>query len=52
MLSKIYSMALQGLDGYLVEVQVDVSNRNAMLGNGWSSRYKCKRGKRKSKNSY
>lgn len=26
MLSKINSMALQGLDGYLVEVQVDVSN--------------------------
>lgn len=26
MLSKINSMALQGLDGYLIEVQVDVSN--------------------------
>ena len=26
MLSKINSMALQGLYGYLVEVQVDVSN--------------------------
>ena len=26
MLSKINSMALEGLDGYLVEVQVDVSN--------------------------
>lgn len=26
MLSKVNSMALQGLDGYLVDVQVDVSN--------------------------
>ena len=26
MLSKINSMALQGLDGYLIDVQVDVSN--------------------------
>ena len=26
MLSKINSMALEGLDGYLIEVQVDVSN--------------------------
>ena len=26
MLSKINSMALLGLDGYLIEVQVDVSN--------------------------
>ena len=26
MLSKINSMALEGLEGYLVEVQVDVSN--------------------------
>ena len=26
MLSKVNSMALQGLDGYLIEVQVDVSN--------------------------
>ena len=26
MLSRINSMALQGLDGYLVDVQVDVSN--------------------------
>ena len=33
MLSKVKSMALLGLDGHLIEVQVDVSNRNAMLGN-------------------
>ena len=26
MLSKINSMALHGLEGYLIEVQVDVSN--------------------------
>ena len=26
MLSKINSMALQGLEGYLVDIQVDVSN--------------------------
>ena len=29
MLSIIKSMALHGLDGYLIEVQVDVSARNA-----------------------
>ncbi len=34
MLSKVNSMALQGLEGYLVDVQVDVSNRHALLGNG------------------
>lgn len=39
MLSKVNSMALQGLDGYLVDVQVDVSNRYALLGNGRTARY-------------
>lgn len=34
MLSNIKSMSLHGLDGYLIDVQVDVSARNAKLGNG------------------
>ena len=33
MLSIVKSMSLHGLDGYLVHVQVDVSSRNALLGN-------------------
>ncbi len=32
MLSIVKSMALHGLDGYLIEVQVDVSARNATVG--------------------
>lgn len=51
MLSKVNSMALQGLDGYLVDVQVDVSNSMPSWEIVRSSRYKCKRSKRKSKNS-
>lgn len=34
MLSNVKSMSLHGLDGYLIEVQVDVSARYAMLGGG------------------
>ncbi len=33
MLSTVKSIALHGLEGYLVDVQVDVSARNAKLGN-------------------
>lgn len=32
MLSNVKSMSLHGLDGYLIDVQVDVSARNARLG--------------------
>lgn len=34
MLSNVKSMSLHGLDGYLIDVQVDVSARNAKLGDG------------------
>lgn len=39
MLSIVKSMALHGLDGYLVDVQVDVSSRTSSLGGCWTSRY-------------
>lgn len=32
MLSIVKSMALHGLDGYLVDVQVDVSSRASIMG--------------------
>lgn len=32
MLSRVKSIALHGLEGYLIEVQVDASARNAQLG--------------------
>lgn len=32
MLSTVKSIALHGLEGYLIEVQVDASARNAKLG--------------------
>ena len=34
MLSIVKSMALHGLDGYLVDVQVDVSSRTSIMGSG------------------
>lgn len=34
MLSNVKSMSLHGLDGYLIDVQVDVSARNAWMGSG------------------
>lgn len=43
MLSKINSMALLGLDGYLIEVQVDVSNGMPCWEMVRFARYKCKR---------
>ena len=51
MLSIVKSMALHGLDGYLVDVQVDVSSGLPSWEVVRPSRYECKRGKRKSKNS-
>lgn len=41
MLSKINSMSLQGLEGYLIEVQVDVSNGMPCCEMVRPSRYKC-----------
>ena len=51
MLSIVKSMALRGLDGYLIDVQVDVSSGLPSWEVVRITRYKCKRSKRKSKNS-
>ena len=37
MLSIIKSMCLHGLDGYLVNVEVDVSRRTPFMGFSWTS---------------
>lgn len=37
MLSIVKSMSLHGLDGYLIDVQVDVSARYARVANCWTS---------------
>ncbi len=42
MLSIVKSMSLHGLDGYLIDVQVDVSARYAKLDGGRTSRCECK----------
>jgi len=39
MLASVKSMSLHGLDGYLVDVQVDVGSRNACMGNSRIARY-------------
>lgn len=51
MLSNVKSMSLHGLDGYLIEVQVDVSAGMPSWEVVRASRHKCKRIKRKGKNS-
>lgn len=51
MLSNVKSMSLHGLEGYLIEVQVDVSAGMPSWEIVRSSRYQCKRSKRKSKDS-
>ena len=51
MLSIVKSMALHGLDGYLVEVQVDVSSGLPSWEIVRTSGCKCKRSKGESKNS-
>ena len=51
MLSIVKSMALYGLDGCLINVQVDVSKGMPRMGDSGIARYKYKRIKRKSKNS-
>lgn len=43
MLSIVKSMSLHGLEGYLIDVQVDVSARDARVGSSRIARYKCKR---------
>ena len=51
MLSIVKSMALYGVDGCLINVQVDVAKGMPRMGDSWVTRYKYKRVKRKSKNS-
>lgn len=48
MLSIVKSMALHGLEGYLVDVQVDVSSGLPSWEVVRLARYQCKRSKRKS----
>lgn len=36
MLTSAYSMAIVGVEGNLISVEVDVSNRTAILGNCWA----------------
>lgn len=50
MLSKVNSIALRGLAGYLIEVQVDISMGMPCWEIVRSARCECERGKRKSKN--
>lgn len=50
MLAIVKSMALHGLDGYLVDVQVDVSSGLPTWEIVRLARYECKRSKGKSKN--
>lgn len=51
MLATVQSMSLQGLNGYLVSIQVDISSGLPNFEIVRFTRYKCKRSKRKSKNS-
>lgn len=46
MLSKIKCISLHGLEGYLIEVQVDISAGMPYWEIVRIARYKCKRGKR------
>ncbi len=48
MLSTVQSMALQGLNGYLVSIQVDISAGLPHFEIVRVTRCKCKRSKRKS----
>lgn len=50
MLAIVKSMALHGLDGYLVDVQVDVSSGLPAWEIVRLARYECKRSKGKSEN--
>lgn len=49
MLSIVKTIALHGLDGKLLRVEVDVSRWTPKLGNSRASRHKCKRIKRTNK---
>ncbi len=41
MLTTVYSIALTGIEGNLIKVEVDISNRTSIMGNCWSAGYKC-----------
>lgn len=49
MLSIVKTMSLQGLDGKLLSVEVDISRWTSNMGDSRTSRHKCKRVKRKNK---
>lgn len=51
MLATTQSIGLQGLDGYLISIQVDISKGMPSFEIVRITRYQCKRIKRKSKNS-
>ena len=51
MLATTQSIGLQGLDGYLISIQVDISKGMPSFEIVRITRHKCKRIKRKSKNS-
>lgn len=52
MLSIIKTISLHGLEGYLIDVQVDITGGMPTWEIIRLTRYKHKRSKRKSKNSY
>lgn len=35
MLTSVYSIALTGVEGKLIRVEVDISNRTSFVGNCW-----------------
>lgn len=39
MLTSVYTIALTGVEGDLIRVEVDISNRTSFMGNCWTSRY-------------
>lgn len=39
MLTSVHTIALTGVDGNLIRVEVDISNRASIVGNCWTSRY-------------
>lgn len=51
MLSKVNSIALRGLEGYWIEVQVDISSGMPCWEIVRTTRYQCERSKRACKNS-
>lgn len=35
MLTSVYSIALNGVEGTLIKVEIDISNRTSFMGNSW-----------------